>query len=64
LLECLRLGKKVIGVINERLMDNHQLEILDALEKDSYMLGFRTMAEVDKGVRFQGGFDGRLTLNR
>mgnify|MGYP003581542640 CR=1 FL=1 len=50
MLECLRLGKKVIGVINERLMDNHQLEILDALEKDSYMLGFRTMAEVDTGV--------------
>jgi len=52
LLECLRLGKKVVGVINERLMDNHQLEILDALEKDSYMLGFRTMAEVDTGVRY------------
>ncbi len=31
-------------------MDNHQLEIFDVLEKDSYVLGFRTMAEVDKGV--------------
>jgi len=33
-------------------MDNHQLEILDALEKDSYLLGFRTMKEVDEKVLF------------
>jgi len=51
LLECLRLEKKVIGVINERLMNNHQVEILDVLEKDSYMLGFRTMSDVDKGIK-------------
>jgi beta-1,4-N-acetylglucosaminyltransferase len=37
LLESLKNKKKVIGVINEKLMDNHQLELASQLLKDDYI---------------------------
>ena len=37
LLESLKNKKKVIGVINEKLMDNHQMELASQLLKDEYI---------------------------
>lgn len=38
ILEVLRLRKRAIGVINYELLDNHQIELADAMENDNYML--------------------------
>lgn len=38
-LEALRAGKKVVAVINEALMHNHQKELADELERLGYLLG-------------------------
>ena len=41
------MGKKVIGVNNDILMNNHQLELLEVLEKDQYLLGFSSPSEIN-----------------
>ena len=37
ILEVLHLRKKAIGVINTKLLDNHQVELADAMEGCKYM---------------------------
>lgn len=37
ILSALRAGKRLIVVPNEGLMDNHQVELADALKKDGYL---------------------------
>jgi beta-1,4-N-acetylglucosaminyltransferase len=37
ILEVLHLRKKAIGVINTKLLDNHQVELADAMEEHKYM---------------------------
>jgi len=38
LLEALHLGKTVIAVPNESLMDNHQAEVAEALAEQGYII--------------------------
>ncbi|KAK8813275.1 hypothetical protein WA158_002867 [Blastocystis sp. Blastoise] len=38
IIECLRAGKKLVVVINEKLMNNHQLEIANAMSSEHYLL--------------------------
>lgn len=42
ILEVLHLRKRAIGVINDKLLDNHQIELADAMENDKYMVIART----------------------
>lgn len=44
LLESLKNKKKVIGIINEKLMDNHQIELASQLKEDGY-IGLVTKVE-------------------
>ena len=37
ILQVLEAGKPLLVVVNENLMDNHQLEIADQMEKDGYL---------------------------
>eukprot|EP00825_Cyclidium_porcatum_P042382 TRINITY_DN5788_c0_g1_i4.p2 TRINITY_DN5788_c0_g1~~TRINITY_DN5788_c0_g1_i4.p2 ORF type:complete len:219 (+),score=62.88 TRINITY_DN5788_c0_g1_i4:120-776(+) len=43
LLEILRQGKKVLAIVNEELMDNHQIELENFLKKQNYIFGFETI---------------------
>lgn len=46
-LDALRCGKALVVVINERLMDNHQEELADALAAERYVLKARVHSVVD-----------------
>lgn len=46
LLECLKLEKKIVAVVNNTLADNHQLELFEELEKGRYLAGFRDINEI------------------
>merc|ERR1719498_658193 len=37
ILEALRAGKKIVVVVNDKLMNNHQLEIADAMAARRYL---------------------------
>ena len=37
-LEILRCKKKAVGVVNPALLDNHQVELADAMERGKYMV--------------------------
>lgn len=41
LLECLKLQKNIVAIVNSTLADNHQLELFEELEKGNYLTGFR-----------------------
>ncbi len=37
IIECLRLRKELVVVVNDKLMDNHQLELAEALEQEGFL---------------------------
>ncbi len=41
-LEALRASKKLIAVINDSLMDNHQQELFDKLKGEGYIFGLQS----------------------
>lgn len=48
-LEVLRANKRLLVVINESLMDNHQLELADQLEKENFVVK-TTVDELSKNL--------------
>jgi beta-1,4-N-acetylglucosaminyltransferase len=36
--ESLNLNKKLVAVINEKLMDNHQQELVNELQKENFLI--------------------------
>ncbi|KAF9116330.1 N-acetylglucosaminyldiphosphodolichol N-acetylglucosaminyltransferase catalytic subunit alg13 [Mortierella sp. AM989] len=50
ILEALRLRKKLIVVVNEDLMDNHQLELGSALGEQGYLVSC-TVAELENTIK-------------
>lgn len=50
LLDCLKLNKRVIAVVNNTLMDNHQRELFDKLRDEHYIVGFTSPQEVMKDL--------------
>jgi UDP-N-acetylglucosamine transferase subunit ALG13 len=55
-LEALRLKKKFIVVINDSLMDNHQIDLYEALTKNFFCYGLRSPSELKSQVRKSFGF--------
>jgi beta-1,4-N-acetylglucosaminyltransferase len=49
ILDTLRLKKKLIVMINDKLMDNHQVDIADELQDSHYLL--KTAASMDELLR-------------
>ena len=41
----------MIGVNNDKLMNNHQMELLEALEKNSYLIGIPNTSEINSKVK-------------
>ncbi|KAI9189018.1 N-acetylglucosaminyldiphosphodolichol N-acetylglucosaminyltransferase catalytic subunit alg13 [Blastocladiella emersonii ATCC 22665] len=46
-IEALRMGKRVVVVINEALMDNHQAELARALHRENYIVSCHPSELVD-----------------
>ena len=49
-LEALRLKKKFITVINDSLMDNHQIDLYEALTKNLFCYGLRSPSDLRNQV--------------
>ena len=50
ILEGLREKKKLIVVNNERLMGNHQMDLISALTERKHILGFEKLNEIKPNV--------------
>jgi beta-1,4-N-acetylglucosaminyltransferase len=50
-LEALQNKKKLFVIVNDLLMDNHQVELVEALSKDNYVFYIRKCADVYKDVK-------------
>lgn len=47
ILDCLKNGVNVIGVVNDSLVDNHQIEIFESLKFKGYITGFEECRDID-----------------
>lgn len=45
-LECLRLKKALLCVVNDSMMDNHQVEMMEPLRDDKYIFGLYSPKEI------------------
>jgi len=50
-MEALRMRKRLIVVVNDELMDNHQLELADAVERAGFAVKCASPAELLDGLR-------------
>jgi UDP-N-acetylglucosamine transferase subunit ALG13 len=46
----LRNGKKIIAVANDTLAGNHQVELINKLAKENYLLGFESVDQLKKNA--------------
>jgi beta-1,4-N-acetylglucosaminyltransferase len=51
ILEALKYKKRLFVVVNDLLMDNHQVELAEALSKDNYIFYIRKYDEIIKDVK-------------
>ena len=50
ILDCLRKDKKLMVVINNSLMNNHQFELFDELVKEGYLFGLQSPSLLEQNV--------------
>jgi UDP-N-acetylglucosamine transferase subunit ALG13 len=50
LLECLKINKRVVAVVNDTLAGNHQDELFSKLLKEGYIVGYKTHRDVMKDL--------------
>lgn len=61
LLECLKLHKRVVAVVNDTLAGNHQDELFGKLLREGYIVGYRGLAEVMASLeRLRGNLQATL----
>lgn len=55
ILEALRAKKKLIAVVNEKLQENHQVELANAMSKQGYLFSATcaTLCEVLRNANFE-----------
>ena len=47
ILDCIKNGVNVIAVVNENLMDNHQVELFDEMQYQKYITGFTSYKSIN-----------------
>lgn len=43
-------SRKIIAVANDSLAGNHQVELVEKLDKEGYLLGFSSVGEMEKNL--------------
>ncbi|KRX01274.1 hypothetical protein PPERSA_11721 [Pseudocohnilembus persalinus] len=51
LLEILHLKKQTLAVVNETLMNNHQLELMEELKQQNFILGAKNLQDFKNNVK-------------